>query len=143
MISQDYSIIDVVYPVGSIYINATTANPATLFPGTEWERIPGRFLLGSNAAHPVGSTGGHESHTLTVDELAPHSHEPSVHGDNWVPNVDYQRTQVATSSSSGRYALTTGAQGDYTWGESGTTGGGESIDMFPPYLSVNIWKRTA
>lgn len=38
--------------------------------------LRGRFLLGASETHTVGSTGGEETHTLTVDEMPQHNHDP-------------------------------------------------------------------
>ena len=38
-----------IYPVGSIYISTESTNPETLFGG-QWERIQGKFLLGTATA---------------------------------------------------------------------------------------------
>lgn len=45
---EKYGAFDIskVYPVGSIYMSVNNANPSTLFAGTTWEQIKGRFLLG-------------------------------------------------------------------------------------------------
>ena len=61
------------YPVGSIYMSTTNANPANLFGGT-WEQIKGRFLFGADSTHSAGSTGGEETHTLTSSEMPGHTH---------------------------------------------------------------------
>lgn len=61
------------YPVGSIYISVDETSPSFYFGG-EWEKIEGKFLLGSSSSHAVGSTGGEESHTLTLDEIPSHTH---------------------------------------------------------------------
>ena len=67
-----------VYPVGSVYISVSPVSPSDLFGG-EWEEFaPGQFLLGSSSSHPAGTTGGEETHTLTVDELPVHSHSGTV-----------------------------------------------------------------
>ena len=67
-----------VYPVGSVYISVSPVSPSDLFGG-EWEEFaPGQFLLGSSSSHPAGTTGGEETHTLTVDELPVHGHSGSV-----------------------------------------------------------------
>ena len=41
------SLLDLVYPVGAVYISATSTSPQTLFGGT-WEQIKGRFLLSAD-----------------------------------------------------------------------------------------------
>ena len=61
-------IINIVYPVGSIYMSVNDTDPSLLFPGT-WERIKDRFLLASGDTYSAGSTGGEATHVLTVSEL--------------------------------------------------------------------------
>lgn len=36
--------------------------------------LRGRFVLGGGGTHTVGSTGGEETHTLTIAEMPEHSH---------------------------------------------------------------------
>lgn len=43
-------IINIVYPVGSIYMSVNDTDPSLLFHGT-WERIKDRFLLASGDAY--------------------------------------------------------------------------------------------
>lgn len=54
------AIIDVVYPVGSIYISKNSTNPGTLWPGTTWTReSEGRMIIGVGTGYStVGTTGG-------------------------------------------------------------------------------------
>lgn len=66
-------IINIVYPVGSIYMSVNSTSPASLFGGT-WERIKDRFLLAAGDTYSAGSTGGEAQHTLTVDEMPSHYH---------------------------------------------------------------------
>ena len=84
------SIVDLIYPVGSIYMSVASTSPATLFGGT-WEALRDRFLVGAsdpeaeNPDFPAADTGGAASvsytpsglvgsHTLTVDEIPSHNH---------------------------------------------------------------------
>ena len=118
------------YPVGSIYMNASVStNPATLLgmTGTTWVEFgEGRMLLGENASHANGSTGGAETHTLTVDEMPAHTHDYTAH-------------------------LGTGASGPISLhdripsvtGPTTSTGGGSAHNNMPPYITVYMWKRTA
>ena len=113
--------IDDIYPIGIIVCGA---KPTV---GT-WEKVEGRFLLGSSSSHKAGSTGGEENHTLTINEMPSHSHTISegngTPGSQWSLNaVQYggRRTTMGTNS----------------------TGGGRAHNNMPPYLSVDMWRRTA
>lgn len=66
-------VVDLIYPVGSIYMSVASASPATLFGGT-WEQLKDRFLLGAGDSYTAGDTGGSASHTLTTDEMPSHNH---------------------------------------------------------------------
>ena len=63
------------YPVGAIYQSTGSTSPASLFGG-DWERIQGRFLLGTSSSYSVTATGGEERHTLTISEMPRHNHAP-------------------------------------------------------------------
>lgn len=68
------SLKDLIYPVGSIYMNASkTDNPGNII-GDTWTQIQGKFLLGASPSYKIGSTGGAATHTLTVNEIPKHSH---------------------------------------------------------------------
>ena len=71
MARLDKSVIDMVYPVGAIYMSVNSTNPGNLFGGT-WERIKDRFLLAAGDTYAAGSTGGEAKHALSVDELPEH-----------------------------------------------------------------------
>lgn len=79
-------IVNLIYPVGSIYMSMSSTNPAELFGGT-WEQIAqGRCLIGAGTGtdsrsesktFTAGATGGEYNHVLTVGELASHNHGAS------------------------------------------------------------------
>lgn len=57
------SLLEMVYPVGSIYMSVNATSPSTFFGGT-WVKIEGRFLLGATDAYTkLADEGG--SFTLT------------------------------------------------------------------------------
>lgn len=117
------------YPVGSIYLSVTDANPAALFGGT-WERIGGRFLLGADSTYAAGSTGGEAAHTLTVDEMPKHNHE--------VDNLN--------ASGNATPFMTVQAQDKKGYGGNVQTmyaGGGKAHNNMPPYLAVYMWQRVS
>lgn len=69
----DVDLLDLVHPVGSVYISLSPTNPEKLFGG-KWEQIKGRFLLSADTSYKAGATGGEVSHTLTIDEMPSHQH---------------------------------------------------------------------
>lgn len=120
------SIVDFVYPVGSIYLSYSHVDPGTLFGGV-WERIENAFLWGTTSGGTIGQTGGSATHTLTVDEIPAHTHGSGY-------------SQHATGTK------------DFTWytnyGSSlaygpVSTGGGQPHNNMPPYIQVSIWRRVA
>ena len=68
------SVIDTVYPVGSLYWSSKDTDPSTLFGGT-WVQIKDRFVLACGDTYKtVGATGGASSITLAVENLPSHNH---------------------------------------------------------------------
>ena len=125
--------VDLIYPVGSIYMSVNATNPKDLFGGT-WEQIQGRFLLGMSSSYPAGSQGGEATHTLTANEMPNHTHQ----------FIDYWT--VAAASGTGRQAVkfNNNMHSPESGGLStGSSGGGRAHNNMPPYLAVYIWKRTA
>ena len=127
------ALLDLVYPVGSVYISYNSASPAALFGGT-WEQIQGRFLLESSESYPAGSTGGEATHTLTVSEMPSHNH---------TLNASY--SSAGSSSSVERKMLAGDDNNAWIWNYSATnnTGDGAAHNNMPPYLVVYMWQRTA
>ena len=120
-------LIDVIYPVGSIYMSVNNVSPSTLFGGT-WEQIKDTFLLASGTNYATGTTGGEATHTLTIDEMPSHNHR------------QYNKYRSNTGSYSSFGGTANSNQVDrYT----DNTGGGQAHNNMPPYLVVNVWKRTA
>lgn len=124
-------LLDAVWPVGSIYLSASEISPETLFGGT-WEQVKDRFLLAAGDTYSLGSTGGQAEHTLTVQELPSHGH-------------GYTYTGQSSTTGTGAIRLVNpgGTVNAYTGEKDGRTGGGQPHSNMPPYLAVNIWRRTA
>lgn len=123
--------VDMIYPVGSIYMSANATSPETLFGGT-WESIGGRFLLGADATYAAGSMGGEANHTLTVNEMPNHAHASG-------------RGYLNVASGTDKQALANQYLGgdDYSGNRTSYIGGGAAHNNMPPYLAVYMWKRTA
>lgn len=107
------SLLDICYPVGSIYQSTKATNPGTFLGGT-WRSLSDRFLIGAGAK-AAGATGGEESHTLTVSEMPSHTHK-------WLVGSK-ERIAYGISGSAGSFvdglALGTGSAISIT-----STGGG-------------------
>ena len=138
---SSFTTLQAVYPVGSIYMSINNTNPSVLFGFGVWEKIEDKFLLGSGTTYANGSTGG-SADSVVVS----HSHKPNTDGEYIVTSEDptANNTKVAYSSNGNRWVDGQTSQshfhhrtGTSTVGEDGT---GKNM---PPYLAVNIWKRTA
>lgn len=125
-------VLNAVYPVGSI---AFGTKPTV---GT-WEKIEGRFLLGSSSSYEVGSTGGEATHKLTTNEIPSHTHTTQL-GNGYYVTID--------DTSSNKYGIANGSYVQMSWGPNsgrttGSTGGGQAHNNMPPYLTVDMWRRIA
>lgn len=71
-------IIDIFYPVGCLfYTTNNNFNPNNIFENTTWEKIEGRFIVGtdkSDSDFTSMKTGGEKTHTLTINEMPVHNH---------------------------------------------------------------------
>lgn len=72
-IAQQTVTLDRVYPVGSIYMSVNDVDPELLFGGT-WEKLEGRFLLGTSEDYELGAEDGEAEHTLSTEEMPNHTH---------------------------------------------------------------------
>ena len=95
------NIIDMVYPVGSIYMSTASTSPATLFGGTWVALNQGRVLIGANSTYPAGSTGGEATHKITVNELPAHNHAVTV-------NAAGEHNHGGSTGNAGKHAHTRG-----------------------------------
>ena len=103
--------LNLIYPVGSIYIAYTSTSPATRFGGT-WSQISSRFLYCTDNIE----TGGSNTHTLSSGEMPSHNHSTNVRVQTSYPTgrvngtngwlIDATSAMVDTSYS-GRGKLTT------------------------------------
>lgn len=162
-------LIDVIYPVGSIYMSVNSVNPSTLFGGT-WEQIKDTFLLSSGDTYSNGATGGSATVSLSASQMPRHNHSTNAHSHSTNDNGEYfvtntqstaNNTRVTYSSSGNRmvdgfnttssifhHRADTDSQSPstkYTGGTASTEAyqNGSAHENMPPYLVVNIWKRTA
>lgn len=161
------------FPVGSIYINTTTADPNTFMGFGTWENFAaGRVLVGlDDGVAPfdtLGDTGGEVEHTLTSGEMPSHTHTQDSHNhtqdshnhtQNSHTHTQYSNTaahqaggannnaQVTTlgANTGGTTAtnIATTATNQATTATNQNTGGGSAHNNLQPFIVVSIWQRTA
>lgn len=151
--------LQLLHPVGSIYINATNAsNPGTLLGFGTWTAFgAGRVPVGFNASNALfdtaeetggsydavvvshthtattGSSGAH-SHTVPGVALGPLGVDSPIDGSSSTASTNDGNWGTATTSTelAHTHTLTTASTG-----VSGTNAN------LPPYITVYMWKRTA
>ena len=147
-------LLDLVYPVGSVYITLSQTDPATLFGGT-WERIKDRFLLATGDTYNViNATGGSKEATLKRSDLpnvnistssnGSHKHNSKGYfgmtngsGNKAMARVEQSGDPLDTNNpiqSAGSHTHSFDLNGNVTQ---------TKVATMPPYLTVNVWKRTA
>lgn len=123
--------LDMVYPVGAIYMSINSTSPSDLFGGT-WERIKDTFLLSAGDIYSAGATGGSATHTLTVDEMPSHTHKVA----NYAGIVGWTE-----SSPSGYFSNSNDGFVTQTDIYSSSIGDSKPHNNMPPYLAVYVWQR--
>ena len=107
-------VIDIVYPVGSIWETTTNDDPNTLWAGTTWVKMDaGRVLVSAGTytegsdtyTYTLGDKGGEAKHPLTTDELANHGHTVSI------SHADLQGSLTYTNDNSLTGGINTGVSG--------------------------------
>lgn len=129
------------YDVGDILQTLNATPPAERWPGTEWVKYEGCFLMGEDKTyHPAGQRGGSATVTLTVEQMPTHNHYMGTdsypshpEGSNALPVWTAYGAKVVTDTTP-----------IYSW-EVATQHAGHSAphNNLPPYIAVYIWRRTA
>ena len=165
------TLVDLIYPAGSIYISVNNTNPEVLFPGTTWVAFgAGRTLVGINSSDTdfdtVEETGGSKTKTLADTNIPAHIHHVSAK-----TSIGTAKSTVIQARFNGGYDGTSGYNSFSYDGYSGasnsggsiaylsgsghthsvdinefntdSTGTGTAFNIMNPYITVYMWKRTA
>ena len=143
--------IDIFYPVGSVYISMNITSPATIFGG-KWTQITDCFLWCTH--YSSKATGG--SKKIKVENLPAHNHSVNIETNgahsslyrwkencgNWV-TVERIRSESYIENN-GECELIDNILVDHKHSVSGNTKNtGSGADYMPPYITVYAWYRTA
>jgi hypothetical protein len=147
------NIVDLIYPIGSIYLTLNQTNPTILFGG-EWEQIKDKFLIGAGDSHNLGNNYGSntknlshthavQNHTLTIAEIPSHTHTTGIQGDKAfdasIAN-NGNTANVLFNQSSGVATTSTGGGGAHNHGNTSSQLS-STFDITPASVAVYIWKR--
>ncbi|MFR4478240.1 MAG: phage baseplate protein [Fusobacterium sp.] len=149
--------------MNSLYISLGNENPSSLWLGTTWQKQENRFLLGAGSSYNLGATGGNANISLGINNIprhrhkvdstsasiAAHSHPATVYwGDGW--NDDHPNGNTFSTAGAGCTNTNTAWTGNGGGGATGSfapytdyQGNGSAFSIMPPYIAVNIWKRTS
>ena len=128
-------LLNMFYPVGSVYETMDSSfDPNEKWGGT-WERIKGRVLVGvdenDSDFNTAEKTGGEKTHTLVVSELPQHTHA------NYA-----KRTNITINNSGNTHVTCHSSNSGATVGHNiGSTGEGVAHNNLQPYITCYIWKR--
>lgn len=146
------SLLDLIYPIGTVYRSVVSTNPASIVGGGTWTAFAvGRALLGIDTGQTefdtVEETGGAKTVTLTTTEMPAHSHTVTDPGhvhlfghrsDNSGPDAgvrmidNYPGTDGSVTTSTNTTGVTIQS-----------TGSGVAHNNLNPYIALYCWKRTA
>lgn len=136
------SVVDLIYPVGSVIYSTLATSPATRFPGTVWNQIAsGRFIVGVGTGvddrgeyknFAARNAFGEYNHRLTEPEMPSHTHqtvipysnESGTSGDPW-----------GSGNSNRKF------EGNYTFTPT-YAGGNLAHNNTPPAYGLYVFERT-
>lgn len=78
--------VDILHPIGSVWLSNSSTSPASLFGGT-WTQLTNAVLRAATSTGYIGS----DTHTLTINEMPSHNHNLTTDG------VIFTKTASVTS----------------------------------------------
>ena len=156
------------YAVGEILLTTNSENPATKYLGTTWQKIEGRFLLGTSGSGASKATGGSNSKTiaqanlpnvkLTVNSFSLSRGTQNITGSNG--SIGYQsitpsgayvknttRIGYINGESNGVVYINFDASKSWTGStnsvapQTSALGSGSALDVTTAYYTCHMWLR--
>lgn len=154
------------YRIGDILQTTSEEDPSVSWPGTTWEKIEERMLIGASEEYPVKTTGGNKEKTLGVSNMPEHDHPDGEGHTHEIPELTHRvygvnggevnpvtGNSIAGSEASNRGYVTNGSVSNAlveshpatktgkSGGSSGKAGSGEAFNVMNPYYAVYIYIR--
>ena len=126
------TIMELIYPIGSVVTLGVTTNPGTLYGVGTWTAITGTVVVGiagSGTFDTLDATGGAETHALSEAEMPAHVHTVTGAKSSWNDSSD---GEIHRNSS--------GTQRDFS---TNSTGSGDAHNNLQPYICKFIWQRVS
>lgn len=122
------NLLDVIYPIGSLYFSNKATSPASIVGGT-WTKIEEAVIRSGNAVGYVGE----DEHAITIDEMPSHRHSIDIylHDSNGTSQYCHRTQWTDKKDASGGKALTD------------VTGGGQAMSLVQRSYNCHIWYRAA
>lgn len=131
-----------VFPIGGLLFLNSNDDPNELYQGTSWTKLDGGRTIISTGTYSdpsgsytynLGDTGGEAKHTLSVEELAAHTHGINATGSSDSDN----------NNQIDNYHQTIPKWGSTRVNQTISTGSNIPHENRPPYIALNIWQRIA
>ena len=136
-------VLNAVYPVGSIYINATSdTNPATLLGFGTWVEFgSGKVLVsqdtGDSTFNTLEGTGGSKDAVVVS-----HTHTDGGHR-HGINNLSASGSAFPSTTSGGTTINLASRNSEEGFADISTVGVSGDDKNLQPYIVVKMWKRTA
>lgn len=150
------NLLDIIYPVGSIYFSTSGTSPASSIGGT-WTQIKDAVIAASGSTYSSAAASYGGSKTIATNQMPEHKHSGITNSDgNHNHSIDgriiawYGAGGGNVLQGAGNYFGSVGAFGGQLTSINGahahsftTDSAGNGNNYIPYHYSVNVYRRTA
>ena len=145
------NLLEVLYPVGSLYLSTVNVSPAEKIGGT-WTQITDATLRGAATSGYIGS----DTHTITTSEMPAHTHSASTASGGNHRHELYVKGDASGGTTAQRVFPSAEGGGEWKWSSAvqntgahshtitiGNTGSGSAMSILQRSYNCFVWERTA